>query len=422
MTALLEKNIQKLPYSLRFTKNSHIDYYDFASSVTLNKDLSQFLSIIDSIIMGTENTESLKITPLQSNLDLASKIGLEVVKSTMLETENIENQQPEKNIKELIQKHLNEILPNESDKELILKLFPEDGKLPLSSVLKEASNDSISKACGFPSSKIFRKFINQYDDTNNTLQIDVKYLISLLCQSENLSSDGFLNKYKENLKKYKMTKPGTNLDTLSQNNKKQLDRIRSMTIRNIDFFLKFSPKKAESLSSFAERNGKHWKKFSKKEINIFKKLLFSSSTEQETVLTNPSTYIPVFNCNLCESLAKPTKTTESNKKKKKNKYEFVTDWTAKIAIQKITPLWDQEGIKRHWEACHGPNAITHGSVIFSFYFFCDIHTSIIFTFKFFFFLHSVHNMILSCAICARNDDLYYSMSCCIPCAKQHHFL
>ena len=162
-----------------------------------------------------------------------------------------------------------------------------------------------------------------------------------------------------------MAKPGSNLDTLSKNSKTQLDRIRSLTIRNIDFFFKHSPKRAESLSNFAERNGKHWKKFSKKEINIFKKLLFSSSTEQETVLSNnSSSYIPVFSCHLCPSLAKPTKTTESDKKMKKNKYEFVTDWTAKIAIQKLTPLWDQESIKRHWEACHGPNAITHGSVTF----------------------------------------------------------
>ena len=361
----LERRIDRLPISLRFTRKQHIDYYDWGSSSILNKDLSSFLRKIDSIIMGSE-IEPLKITPLHPTVDLASKVGLEVVKATMLETENNEKDQPEKDIKEMIQKHLNEILPIDSDKELILKLFPDDARISMNGVLKETSNDLIAKACGFPSSTMFKKFIDQYDETNSTLEINATYLVSLLSQSEILSSDGFLHKYKESLRKYKIAKPGNDLDKISINNKKALDRIRITTIRNIDFFFKYSPKRSESLSSFAKRNGKHFKKFSKREINAFKKLLYSNSAEKEEALTKSSSYIPTANCNLCPSLAKPIKTAESKKKKeKKNKYQFATEWAAKISIQKISPIWDVEGVKRHWEACHGPNAITHGLVSLS---------------------------------------------------------
>ena len=356
----LQRKIDELPTSLKLTRNQHIDYSDYTGSLILNNDLKQFLYKIDSIIMGSE-TEALKISPL-SDLSLTTKIGLEVVKATMLETENEKDQsEKDKDIKELIQKHLDEILPkDDSSKDLILKLFPKDAKLTLENTLKEASNDLIAKACGFPSLTMFNKFINQFNETNSTLQMDIKYLLSLLSQSESLSSDGYLFKYKEGLRQYKMAKPGNNVDILPPNNKKQLDRIRTTVIRNIDYFYKYSPKKAESLSSFAERNGKHWKKFNKKEISAFKKIIYSSSSEQENLLANPSSYIPVSNCNLCPSLVKSE---PNNKKKKKNMYKFATDWTAKMSVQKLTPIWDLEGVKRHWQAYHGPNSITHGSVL-----------------------------------------------------------
>ena len=218
----------------------------------------------------------------------------------------------------------------------------------------------IAKACGFPSFTMFKKFVDSHGETN-ALEMDAKYLISLLSQSESLSSDGFLHKYKESLKQYKMTKPGKHLNALSANNKNQLERIRTTVIRNIDFFFKHSPKRSESLSTFAERNGRLWKKFNKKEINTFKRLIYSNSQEKEDILASPIC-IPVTSCNLCPSLAKPVESTK--KKKKKNIYEFTTDWTAKISVQKLTPIWDPEGVKRHWEACHGPNTITHGLVCF----------------------------------------------------------
>ena len=355
----LSKRIDGLPFSLKFDRTQHIDYFDWASSSILNKDLSSFLSKIDSIIMGSE-TESLKITPLHPSENLSAKIGLEIVKSTMLEDEK---DQPEKDIKDLIQKHLNEILNNDVDKELVLKLLPE--KISMQSVFKEASTGLIAKACGFPDLTIFKKFVNQYDDSNNILEIGVKYLVSLLSQSENLASDGYLHKFKDQLKKYKAAKPESSLDTLSANTKKQLDRIRNTVLRNIEFFFKYSPKRCESLSNFAERNGKYWKKFNKKEINIFKKLIYSNNSELEDILKNPSSFnISVFNCNICPSMAKPT---EPNKKKKKNRYEFTTDWTAKIAVQKLAPIYDCEGVRKHWETCHGPNAITHGLVVCHFF-------------------------------------------------------
>ena len=311
--------------------------------------------------MGTE-TESLKIAPLHPSEEITAKIGLEIVKSTLLEAEKVETDQPEKDLNEMVQKHLNEVISDSHGRKLVLKLFPTE-KLSTKNDLRGASNDLIAKACGFPSLTIFKKFIDRYDDSNNVLEMDIKYLVSLLGQSESLSSDGFLLKFKEDLRQYKMAKPPeNNLDMLPLNSRKQLDRIRSTVLRNIDFFFKYSPKRAESLSSFAERNGKYWKKFSKKEVSIFKKLLYSTNTEQEEMLLNPSN-LPVVNCFLCPSLAKQTE--PNKKKKKKNMYEFTTDWTAKIAVQKLVPIFDLESVKKHWESHHGPNAITHGLVVFS---------------------------------------------------------
>ena len=104
----LEKRLEKLPISLRLTKNQHIDYSAFAGSLILNKDLSNFLSKIDQIIMGSE-TEPLKVTSLESTLP--TKIGMEIIKSTMLEAENDVKNQPDRDIREMMQKHLTEILP-----------------------------------------------------------------------------------------------------------------------------------------------------------------------------------------------------------------------------------------------------------------------------------------------------------------------
>ena len=354
----LGRRIDNLPVGLRFTRAQHINYYDFASSLILNKDLRSFLTKIDQIIMGSETESPLKITPLHPSEEITAKIGLEVVKSTLLEAEKVETDQPEKDLNEMVQKHLNEVISDSHGRELVLKLFPTE-KLSMKSDLRGASNDLIAKACGFPSLTIFKKFIDRYDDSNNVLEMDIKYLVSLLGQSENLSSDGYLHKFKDDLRQYKMAKQPEN-DMLPLNSRKQLDRIRSTVLRNIDFFFKYSPKRAENLSSFAERNGKYWKKFSKKEISVFKKLLFSSKSEQEEMLLNPSN-LPVVNCFLCPALAKQTE--PNKKKKKKNMYEFTTDWTAKIAVQKLVPIFDLEGVKKHWESHHGPNAITHGLVL-----------------------------------------------------------
>ena len=180
-----------------------------------------------------------------------------------------------------------------------------------------------------------------------------------MSQSESLTSDGFLNRYKNDLKKYKLSKP-KDLGSLTQNNKNQLDRIRNTVIRNIDFFMKFSPKKSENLADFANRNGKNFKKFSKREIGSFKKLLQvtnnNSSSDQQDILTSGN-YITVSNCNLCPSLANST---ETKKSKKDSNYEFASEWSSKINLQKVAPIWDFEGVKKHWQSYHGANAITHG--------------------------------------------------------------
>ena len=145
-------------------------------------------------------------------------------------------------IKDLIFNSLQEILPNDTENQnLILKLFPKDAHICLEGVLKETNKDLIARACAFPSFAIMSKFIDQYDEKiNQVLEIDIKYILTLLSQSESLTSDGFLNRYKNDLKKYKLSKP-KDLGSLTQNNKNQLDRIRNTVIRNIDFFMKFSP-------------------------------------------------------------------------------------------------------------------------------------------------------------------------------------
>ena len=340
-----------LPVSLRL-RSSHIDYSPFAESCILNPDLRTFLNKLDKLIMGSnQQPDLLDITrSIQNKSELESQLGLEIVKqSSFLNQFEDDAEQPNvecQEVKELIVKTLKEILPaNDENVDLILGLFPQDGALPVKEAIAKVSKDQLSQAVAFPNSTLLDQFLLDYDEENNFIPLDVPYLAALATSCENVQTDDYLNRYKEDLKEYKYSSKPKNLN-LSSNSKAQLEKVRGNVLRNIEFFLKNSPKRKESLSTFSQRKLKLNKKFEKKEIASLKKIINSGSIDQDAFSTSA-----ISNCFLCPGAANDTKPIE------KIKYKFVNKTISNINIQRIMPLWTNEDVRKHWQSHHGKHCM-----------------------------------------------------------------
>ena len=342
-----------LPASLKI-KSSHIDYTSFAESNILNPDLRDFLSKLDQLTMGTkQQPDLLSITPtVQNEAEFESQIGLEIVKQSSfikqfednIQQTNVENQ----DVKDLIVSTLKEIFPKENENlNLILSLFPQDGVLPVKEALTRVSKDQLAQAVAFPDSTLLDQFLQNYDDENNRIDLDVKFLAALATSCENLQTDDYLNRYKEDLLDYKKSKPHESFNSLSSASKAQLEKIRGNVLRNIEFFLKNSPKRKESLLNYSNRKLLRMsKRFEKKEVASLKKIFNSNSIDQELLSASV-----ISNCFLCPAAANDVKPVE------KVKYKFVNKAVSNINIQRVMPLWNFEEIRKHWQNHHGKHIL-----------------------------------------------------------------
>ena len=365
--------------------NHHLKYTKLTESLILNNTLRNFLHKLDQMVMDSENNFEINI--LDSQMAPTERIKTSVVEeiSKLEQTTTKKTDQSTMENRLIKDKVLNilEGIPPKTDAYNICKLFPSN-----ESVRKQVQAinlDGRVRAYGFPSARAFGLLHKDTTTQMNALplEIDYKYLLSLIVNTDSLLNDNYLDQFKEYMEKYKAAKPPTDM-TMNNYSKHRLETIRHNVLANIEFFK--GNNRGQTLESYSQEIAPVVKLLDQKEMDGIRKVITSTNPTASGNTDLTCIQKITKNCNLCKSFAKKTKEQKSN-------LEFRYKAYSLINIHKIIPLFNLQEVKKHHFEHHADKKASRSV--------CG------------------HSYILTCITCLREGKHHDMFSCCLACARDH---